>query len=122
MASGGDTYQQSGNIGIAHMSGGEIKDRAKVAGVINKAEQQNLAQAAEIQSLIQQLERSYPTKTTAEQMIVATKAIEQIESNPTWKQRAITALKQGGLKVIEKHLIGAFIVGAIKGWQEPQAK
>jgi hypothetical protein len=28
----GDTYNQSGNVGIGHMSGGEIKEEARVAG------------------------------------------------------------------------------------------
>jgi hypothetical protein len=116
----GDYYEQKGNFGIGHMSGGEIKDNVKVAGVINEAEEQNLAQAvAQIQALIQQLEQSHPTNTTTEQMIVATQAIAQIESNPTWKQKAIAAFKQGSLNVMETHPIGKFIVGAIKGWQEP---
>lgn len=41
-------YEQSGNFGIGHMSGGEIKEGAKVAGVINEAEKQNLAEAIQI--------------------------------------------------------------------------
>lgn len=119
----GNYYEQKGNFGIGHMSGGEIKGNAKVAGVINEAEEQNIAEAvAEIQALIQQLEQSHPTNTTSEQMMVATQAIAQIESNPTWKQKAIAAFKQGSLKALEAHPIGAFIVGAIKGWLEKQAK
>ncbi|GEM_PF-3847712 len=34
--SGGNSYEQSGNFGIGHMSGGAIKDIAKVAGEINE--------------------------------------------------------------------------------------
>ncbi len=34
----GDYYEQKGNFGIGHMSGGEIKGNAKVAGVINEKE------------------------------------------------------------------------------------
>lgn len=114
----GDYYEQKGNFGIGHMSG-EIKGDAKVAVVINEAEKQDLAEAvAQIQALIQQLEQSHPTNTTTEQMAVATQAIAQIESNPTWKQKAIAAFKQGSLNVMETHPIGKFIVGAIKGWQE----
>ncbi|MGC1247713.1 MAG: Uma2 family endonuclease, partial [Spirulinaceae cyanobacterium] len=64
-AMAGDNIRQQGNFGIGNMSGGEIKD-SKVAGVINEAEQQNLAQAAaEIQRLLEQLENSYSTETTA---------------------------------------------------------
>jgi len=114
---------QKGNFGIGQMSSGVIKDNAKVAGIINEAHEQDLAEAAaEIQALIKRLEQDNPTKTTTEQMVVATKAIEQIESNPNWKQKAITAFKQGSLKAIDTHPIGAFIVGAIKGWKEQQAK
>jgi len=65
---------------------------------------------------LEQLSQNYPTNTTTEQMIVATKAIEQIESDRNWKQRAVTAFQQGSLKALETHPIGAFIVGAIKGW------
>ena len=80
-------------------------------------QKQSLAEAAkEIQQLLEQLSQSYPTTTTTEQMVVAKKAIEQIESDRNWKQRAIKAFQQGSLKALETNPIGAFIVGAIKGW------
>jgi uncharacterized protein YciI len=72
----GDTINQSGNFGIGHMSGGKIEADAKVAGVINEAEQQNLTEAAaQIQQLLEHLEKSYPTNTTAGKMAIATEAI-----------------------------------------------
>ncbi|WP_265277044.1 hypothetical protein [Nostoc sp. KVJ3] len=83
---------------------------------------QSLAQAAaEIQQLLKQLEQTYPTTTTSQQMVVAAEAINRIESNPTLKKRVINAVKEGGLAAFEKAIdnpAGAFIVGAIKGWQE----
>ncbi len=86
----------------------------------NYAQQGNLAEAAaEIQRLLEQLSQTYPTSTTTEQMVVAARAIEQIESNPDWKQRAVTAFQQGSLKALETHPMGAFILGAIKGWMTP---
>lgn len=115
-----ENIPQQGNFGIGQMSGGKIGGNAKVAGVINEAQQQDLAEAAaQIQALLQQLEQTYPTNTTTEQMVVAAKAIEQIENNPTWKQKAIAAFKQGSLGAIETHPIGAFVIGAIKGWLKP---
>ena len=54
-------------------------------------------------------------------MVVAAKAVEQIESNPTLKQKAISALTEGGIAAFEKAIdnpAGAFIAGAVKGWQE----
>ncbi len=55
--------------------------------------------------------------------IVAAKAINRIESDPTWKWRAINAAKGGGLAAFEKAIdnpAGAFVVGAIQGWQQEQ--
>jgi hypothetical protein len=83
---------------------------------------QSLVQAAaEIQALIQQLESNYPIGTPARDMVVATEVIKRIESDPTWKHRVIGAVKEGGLAAFEKAIdnpAGAFITGAIKGWQE----
>lgn len=122
----GDTFVESqfigGTFGIGHMSGGEIKESAKVAGIINESEHQNLAvAAAEIQQLLQQLSQTYSTTTTSEQMIVAAEAIKRIESDPNWKQRVINAAKVGGLAAFEKVLdnpVGALISGVIQGWLE----
>lgn len=84
-------------------------------------QKQDLAQAAaEIQQLLNQLEQSYPSTTTSEQMVVAAEAIKRIENNPSLKKRAINAAKEGGLAALEKAIdnpAGAFVVGAIKGWQ-----
>lgn len=83
---------------------------------------QSLVQAAaEIQALIQQLESNYPVGIPAREMVIATEVLKRIESNPTWKQRVIGAVKDGSLAAFEKAIdnpAGAFITGAIKGWQE----
>lgn len=87
---------------------------------------QSLAEAAaEIQLLLKQLEQTYPTSTTSQQMVVAAEAINRIESNPLLKERVINAVKSGGLAAFEKAIdnpAGAFIVGAVKGWQEVETK
>ncbi|MCC5653935.1 hypothetical protein LC609_29990 [Nostoc sp. XA013] len=65
------------------------------------------------------------TTTTSQQMVVAAEAINRIESNPILKKRVINAVKEGGLAAFEKAIdnpAGAFIVGAIKGWQEVEAE
>lgn len=102
--------------------GGNVENKVENSfNTYTEQQKQNLTEAAaEIQSLLEQLKQSYPTDTTTEQMVVAARVIEQIESNPTWKQKAIAAFKQGSLNVIETNAIGTFIVGAIKGWQEPK--
>ena len=98
-----------------HQEGGNIHNYAAE----NK---QNLAEAAaEIRQLLDELAQSYPTQTMPEKMVVATKAIEKIESDPNWKKRVINAAKVGGVQALEKAIdnpFGAFVAGAIEGWQE----
>jgi tetratricopeptide (TPR) repeat protein len=112
---------QSGNFGIGHMNGGMIAPRAKVAGIINEAEQQNLAEAAaEIQQLLEQLEQSYPANTTTGTMQIATETISQIDRNPTLKARILNALKAGGVAAFEQflnHPAASFVIAALEEWQ-----
>ncbi|MBW4426965.1 MAG: hypothetical protein KME50_21595 [Nostoc desertorum CM1-VF14] len=111
---------------IINTSGGKFNQnigRDLIQGDYYAAGQpQSLAEAAaEIGLLIKQLEQTYPTTTTSQQMVVAAEAINRIESNPLLKERVINAVKSGGLAAFEKAIdnpVGAFIVGAIRGWQE----
>jgi hypothetical protein len=113
---------QNNDFHKATFSGG-IAGRDYTGDVIhNNAAKQNLSEAAaEIQHILQQLEPSYPTDTTAEKMKLAAEVIERVESNFTLKQRAIAAFKKGGTKAFEKainHPVASFLVGAIEGWQK----
>jgi uncharacterized protein YjbI with pentapeptide repeats len=118
----GDTYNQMGNFGIGHMSGGTIQSGANVAGVINEAPQRNLVEAAaEIQQLLEQLEKSYPANTTTGKMQIATEAISQIDSNPALTTRILSALKAGSVSAFEQllnHPAASFFIGALQDWQE----
>jgi hypothetical protein len=116
-----DQSNSSIGVGVNH---GEI-NAEKLAGTINEAEKPNLEAAAEIRQILDQLSQTYPTNTTAEKMVVAAEAINRIENNPNWKQRTINAAKEGGLAAFEKAIdnpAGAFVVGAIQGWQEAEAQ
>ena len=121
----GNYYEQSGNFGIGHMSGGEIKEGAKVAGVINEAEKQNLADAAtEIQQLLKQLSETYPTTTIREKNKVVIEAVDQIENNPTLKAKVINALKAGGTEAFKEaidHPLVNILVATIEGWQDAES-
>jgi DNA-binding transcriptional regulator YhcF (GntR family) len=109
----------SGNFGIGHMSGGEIKDGAKVAGVINEAEQQNLADAAAaIQRLLKQLEETNPLATQAEQQAYVTASIP-----PTLRKRFVSALQAGWKEAIKEFLDNPYVnvgVATLEGWQEAE--
>lgn len=117
----GNYYDQSGNLGIGHMSGGTIEEGAKVAGVINEAEQQNLAEAAaEIQQLLEQLDKSYSTETAVGKMALAIEATKQIEANPTLLARALSALQAGGASALEatlNHPAASFVIAALQDLQ-----
>ena len=80
-----------------HMGSGNYNERIEgdyVQGNKFDGTKQNLAQAAaEIQALLKQLEETYPADSTANQMVVAAKAVEKIEGNPTLKQKAISAVQ-----------------------------
>lgn len=83
--------------------------------------------AAEIQQLLEQLDKTYSTNmtvqemTTAQKMAVATEVIERIESNPMLKQRIIAVLKAASgeaLKEFLKHPATSFVIAALEDWQK----
>ena len=108
--------QLSGNV-IGTNYGGE-----QIGTQHNYASQQNLAAAAkEIKDILQQLEQTYPTTTLVQQATVAQEAINQIENNPTLKQRVLGALKQGGIEAFTSaidHPLVNILRAALEGWQE----
>ena len=121
------TEESKYNLSHAQFTGGfaETVEGNQIGGNINNyalEKKQSLVEAAtEIRALLEELEKSYPTNTTTEKMIVAAKAIDCIESDPTLKHRVMSAVKEGGLKAFEKAIdnpIGAFVAGAIQGWQD----
>lgn len=108
---------QNGNIGIG-VNYGKIGEGAKVAGVINEAGSQDLAQAAEeIQELLNQLSQSYPTDTTSEKIALGAKATEHIENNPTLLKKTMSALKAGGTAALGQalnHPAASFVIAALE--------
>ena len=84
-------------------------------------QKQTLAEAAaEIQQLLEQLEKSYPTDTTTGKMALATEAIAQIDKNPDLTARILSALKVGSVKAFEQalsHPAASFVIGALEDWQ-----
>lgn len=64
------------------------------AAVIEETNQPNLVEVAkEIQQLLQQIERTYPTKTPVEKLTVVIVALKVIESNLPLKERLFNALQ-----------------------------
>ncbi|WP_293095744.1 hypothetical protein [Moorena sp. SIO3I6] len=81
-------------------------------------QKQNLAEAAaEIQQLIQQLEKTNPTATEAQQEAFVSAAI-----TPTKKERLVNAIKEGGQGAIEEFLDNPYLnvaIRIIEGWRNP---
>ena len=115
--------QQTGNFGVG-INQGTIASGAKVAGIINEAQQQTLTDAAaQIQQLLEQLSQTSPTTTNKEKMVVVTEAVDLIESNPTLKAKVINALRTGGTEALKEaidHPLVNILLAAIEGWQEAQ--
>lgn len=95
----------------------EVKDNARQqANQHNYAASQNLTQAAkEITELLNQISS---TDTTNNTTLVAMKAIEAIENNPTLKDRIINAGKEAGFAALDAavdHPAIKIVTAAIKG-------
>lgn len=92
---------------------------------VDTSQKQDLKQAAEaIQDLLSHLSTTYPSDTNIEQMMVATKAIEEIEKNPELKERIIGALKSGGTEALRElidHPAVSIVFAAIEGWRKPDS-
>ncbi|WP_055075506.1 hypothetical protein [Pseudanabaena sp. 'Roaring Creek'] len=85
----------------------------------NKNEKTSLpAEVLEIQELLERLSKSHPSQTTAQQMKIASQAIESIESDSDWKHRAVKALQSGLLETFKNNPVWTFIIGAIKEWSQ----
>lgn len=76
--------------------------------------------AAEIRELLQNLEKTNSTRTSAEKMTVAAKAVDEIEKNPTLKLWVIEALLSGqreALKEAIRHPLVNILMTSIDEWQ-----
>jgi len=82
---------------------------------------QNLVEAAaDIQALLEQLEKSYPTNTTTSKMALATQAMQHIDGDPNLTAKILSALRTGSVKALEQllsHPAASFVIGALEDWQ-----
>jgi hypothetical protein len=115
-------YEQTENFGIGQMSGGEIKDNAKIGGIINESPQKSLAEVAkEIQELLEQLSQTNPTTKTTEKMEVVGKAINIVEENPSLKSKIIKVLKAVGKESFKEavdHPLANIFIAGVEAWTE----
>ena len=107
-------------IGVG-INKGKIEN-SKFAHTINEFQQQDLAKAVkDIQELLEQLDETYPSDTTAGRMKIATEVITQIDNNPTKAKKILSAIKAGGVAAVEQllnHPASSFVIGALEDWQK----
>jgi len=118
----------TGNRNI-HISSGNYNERIEGDYIEGNyyagSKQQNFTEAAtEIQKLLEQLDKSYPTDTTLGKMQVAAETIKAIENNPMIAERVTSALKIGGVQALAQllnHPAASFVIGALEDWQKTKS-
>lgn len=76
--------------------------------------------AAEIQELLQFLDRSYPSNLSEKKRDKIDVAVTEINKNPGLKERFISALKSGSTEALKEFLNNPYIntfLAAYEGWQ-----
>jgi energy-coupling factor transporter ATP-binding protein EcfA2 len=99
---------------------GDVSGDVKTHSTPSEQQQNLIETVAEIQQLLQQMEKSYPTNTTYEKLTFTAEAIRQIDSNPKVHQRVLSALKAGGVQALGQalnHPAASFLIGALEDWQ-----
>jgi hypothetical protein len=83
----------------------------------------NLAEAAaEIKKLLEQLAQDYPTETLTQKAAVAEEALQIIESNPTFKQRLLSAMEGMAVEALIQlinHPVANIMREGIERFREP---
>jgi hypothetical protein len=119
----GDKFPIKENYGLG-INKGNINN-LKFARTIYKSQQQNLAEAArDIQELLEQLEKTYPSETTMDRMKIATEVITHIDNHPTKAQKIFNAIKAGGVAAVEQllnHPASSFVIAALNDWQKSKS-
>lgn len=78
---------------------------------------------AEIQKLLNQSSEAHPVETTQEKMVIAAEVVDEIENNPSLKQRVTSAIKLGGIAALGSTLVhpaAGITVAALAGWLAEQ--
>ncbi len=110
-----ETYNNSGHVGAMGSNA-----RSDNNTFVQQSEQKQTlaASAKEIQQLLKQLEVTNPTATDAEKI-----AHVNDETTPSFRRRAVGALRAGGEAAIEEFLDNPYVnvvKETVKGWMKPE--
>ncbi|HBR00672.1 MAG: hypothetical protein J7545_21840 [Roseofilum sp. SBFL] len=111
------------NIEVQMNFSSSVNSAVGKAETVNVNPKQSLADsAAEIQQLLQLLNRSYPENLPADTQAEIEVAVNGIEKNPALKERVMAALKAGGVEALKELTDNAYVnilVAAYEGFQNP---
>lgn len=116
--------QSQASIGIGFSTNVNAQ---QIGGTIHnyspEQKRQNLAEAAaEIKKLLEQLAQDYPTETLTQKATVAEEALQIIESNPTFKQRLLSAMEGMAVEALIQlidHPVANIMREGIERFREP---
>ena len=114
----------SGKSNTISSAAGEVKgDYKNLHNAQNYTQKQTLAEAAaEIQTLLKQLDQTYPNATdTEKQSALAITLQQEIKKNPTFRTRLQNALKEGGIEALKVLFAPIGIpIEMVRGWIEAE--
>ena len=116
---GGGSYHEDRRV-IEGNKGNIIENQ------IAASEKPNLAEAAaEIQNLLEQLDKTYSADTDAGREAIATETIRRIKNDPSMMSRVLKALKAGSIAALEQalnHPAASFTVAALEEFQNSKGE
>jgi phosphoenolpyruvate-protein kinase (PTS system EI component) len=116
---GGGSYHEDRRV-IEGNKGNIIENQ------IAASEKPNLAEAAaEIQNLLEQLDKTYSADTDAGREAIATETIRRIKNDPSMMSRIFKALKAGSIAALEQalnHPAASFTVAALEEFQNSKGE
>ncbi|GGA08029.1 hypothetical protein [Okeania sp. KiyG1] len=94
------TSNGNGNI-IAPIAGDHNTNNITQNNEFNESKEKSLKEAAqEIQELLEQLGKDYPTETLTQKRKVADEIIKKIDDNPTLKDKIISVIQAMGIEAL----------------------
>lgn len=116
----------TGNNRIINTNGGNYNERIEgdyIQGNFYAAGQsQGVADTvAEIQQLLETLEKFHSSNTSEGKKAIATEAIVRIENNKSLSKRVLSALTEGGISAFAQflnHPAASFVIAALADWRK----
>ena len=110
---------------VGNVNAGDVSiQRDQISTQDNYASERNLSEATiEIQQLLDNLAKNYPTSTETEKKVFVLEAINRIKNQPSLSDRAWNALKAGSveaIKAIANHPTISIPVEIVNAWIEAE--